>query len=231
MSDGYTFWGQPTGTTSGTVAAGNHTHAGSAIDSGTVAYARLPTGTAASTVAIGDHTHYEPARPSDRGLIAWNMPISVAANSTVVSPAGTLFLMKIRRVPAGNITNVCLLMSVVGSTLTTGQCFAALYTSAGVLVGQTADQAANWSATAALKTMALVGGPYPVAAGDYYVGWWYNGTTGPQFLRGLSSALYNSGTTAPTLETATANTGLTTTAPNPFGTQTSQNNAWFAAVS
>lgn len=44
------------GTTSGTFAAGNHHHAGSDVDSGTVAYARLPVGTTANTVAAGDTT-------------------------------------------------------------------------------------------------------------------------------------------------------------------------------
>lgn len=42
------------GTTAGTFAAGNHHHAGSDVDSGTVAYTRLPVGTASSTVAAAD---------------------------------------------------------------------------------------------------------------------------------------------------------------------------------
>lgn len=57
----------PTGTTSGTVALGNHTHSGYAptshehsgadITSGTVGFTYLPTGTGASQVAVGNHTH------------------------------------------------------------------------------------------------------------------------------------------------------------------------------
>ena len=57
----------PTGTTSGTVALGDHTHSGYAptshehsgadITSGTVGFAYLPTGTGASQVAVGNHTH------------------------------------------------------------------------------------------------------------------------------------------------------------------------------
>lgn len=56
-----------TGTTSGTVATGDHTHSGYAaavhehsgadITSGTVGFAYLPTGTGASQVAVGNHTH------------------------------------------------------------------------------------------------------------------------------------------------------------------------------
>ena len=37
----------------------DHTHAASAITSGTLALARIPTGTTSSTVALGDHTHVE----------------------------------------------------------------------------------------------------------------------------------------------------------------------------
>lgn len=56
--DGFTFLGQPTGTTAGTVATGNHHHAGADVDSGTVAYARLPVGTTASTIAAGDDARF-----------------------------------------------------------------------------------------------------------------------------------------------------------------------------
>lgn len=47
------------GTGSGDVAAGNHTHAGADIVSGTVNIARVPTGTSGTTVAFGNHTHGE----------------------------------------------------------------------------------------------------------------------------------------------------------------------------
>jgi len=57
----------PTGTTSSTVALGNHTHSGYAatnhthaaadITTGSFDIARIPTGTTSSTVALGNHTH------------------------------------------------------------------------------------------------------------------------------------------------------------------------------
>ena len=59
----------PTGTTSSTVALGNHTHSGYAssshthsasdITSGQLNINRIPTGTSSSTVALGNHTHSE----------------------------------------------------------------------------------------------------------------------------------------------------------------------------
>lgn len=64
----------PTGTTSATVALGNHTHSqyaaathyhsASHINTGTLAIARIPTGTTSSTVALGNHTHSQYAAAS-----------------------------------------------------------------------------------------------------------------------------------------------------------------------
>ena len=47
----------PTGSTSTTVALGNHTHGASDITSGTLNINRIPTGSSSSTVALGNHTH------------------------------------------------------------------------------------------------------------------------------------------------------------------------------
>lgn len=242
--DGFTFLGYP----ADTYAAASHSHAGADITSGTVAYGRLPVGTAASTVAIGDHTHAtlaaltvagntvhpQPALPSDRGWIAWNMPVQGANGAGIPGAAGILCLYRIRRVPATTITNIVTLCTAAGSVLTSGQCFAALYTAAGALVAQTVDQAAAWASNG-VKTMAL-SSAQPVAAGDYYVGMWHNGTTGPTFLRWNNSTgnavITNAGTAAPNLIAATTNdTGLTTLAPTNFGTQTANSQQIFVALS
>jgi len=45
------------GTSAGQFAEGNHTHAASAITSGTLDIARIPTGTGSTQVAVGNHTH------------------------------------------------------------------------------------------------------------------------------------------------------------------------------
>jgi hypothetical protein len=45
------------GSTSSTVAEGDHEHPGADISSGTVAFGRLPTGITATTVAVGNHAH------------------------------------------------------------------------------------------------------------------------------------------------------------------------------
>lgn len=169
--------------------------------------------------------------PADRGYSAWTQPITVMGGSTVVPTAGLLNLRRIRRVPAGPVTNIVTYVSGAGVTLTSGQCFAALYTSAGVPVGQTADQSVAWVSTG-LKTMALVGGPYSLVAGDYYVGFWFNGTTGPSLPRSgtINQILTNAGLSAPDFDSASANAGVTTTAPNPFGTQTPVVYEWWFAL-
>lgn len=170
--------------------------------------------------------------PADRNFVAWNMPYYGAPNTGGLTTAGTLFLIRIRRVPATNVSNIVMNQGTAGSGLTAGQCFAALFTSAGALIASTADQAAAW-AGAGPRTMALVGGPYALSAADYYVGLFYNGTTGPAFLRAGSSSgtITNIGLAAPNLDFATADTGLTTAMPSTFGAQTAFAAQYFVALS
>ncbi len=164
----------------------------------------------------------QPSLPADRGYLAWTQPPYVLAAGSALPTAGTLVLRRIRRVPAGSVSTITTHVAVAGSALTAGQCFAALYTAAGVLIAQTADQASAWASTG-LKAMPLAGGPYPLTAGDYYIGVWFNGTTGPAIIRSgsVSSVVTNAGLSAPNLDAASANTGVTTAAPTPFGAQTS----------
>jgi hypothetical protein len=193
-----------------------------------------PISASSLTVAGNDITGaQDPSAPADRGYKAWSMPVYSVRSAFAVATAGRLNVVRLRRVPAGTITNVVLGVTTAGSSLTAGQCFAALFTAAGVLVGQTADQAAAW-VSAGTKIMPLAGGPYSVAAGDYYVGFWFNGTTGPAFTIGgqaSSADLTNAGLSAPNLDSALADAGLTTTAPATFGAQTSYVIYWWAAVS
>jgi hypothetical protein len=136
------------------------------------------------------------------------------------------------RVPAGTVTNIIALLTSAGSGLTSGQCFASLFTSAGTLLSSTADQAANW-ATSGRKVMALAS-PQTVAAGDYYVGWWYNGTTGPSLARGnlnFGTSFLNGSLASPNLLYASADTGLTTAAPASMGAQSAGQTAWWLALS
>lgn len=182
----------------------------------------------------GSSPAIHPALPADHGLLAWNMPISAAVAATAVAVAGRIEFSRLRRVPACTATNLVTLCTTAGSTLTSGQCFGALWTSAGALVGQTTDQATAWASTG-VKTMQLSGGPFALAAGDYIVGFWFNGTTGPTFSRYVTSsglsAITNANLSAPNFNAGTADTGRTTTAPSSLGTQTGTGTCYFVALS
>lgn len=184
------------------------------------------------TGSFGALSSSAPHLASDRGYLGWTQPIYALSAGSALPTAGVLNLRRVRRVSAGNVTNIVAYVTGAGSALTAGQCFAALYTAAGSLVAQTADQASAWGSTG-VKSMALAGGPLPIDAGDYYVGVWFNGTTGPSLLRSgsITNALTNAGLTAPNLETATANTGVTTTAPVTLGAQAVGVFEWWFALS
>lgn len=185
----------------------------------------------ASSLTLGGDVHTFPVVPADIGYLAWSMPANQITGTTTMATAGRLELVRVLRVPAGTITNIIIHVATAGSSLTSGQCFAALYTAAGARVGVTADQAVAW-ATSGRKVMALTA-PYAHTGGDLYAGWWYNGTTGPTLIRmsGTISAMINGDLSAPNLLYATADTSLTTTAPDPFGAQTGGAVAWYVALS
>lgn len=172
--------------------------------------------------------------PADHNLITWAFDpgtsiTSGPASGTSPNIAGTVNLIELIIPSAATVTNIIMMLSTAGATLTAGQCFAALYDSSGNLLGQTADQATNWTTTGT-KTMALTT-PVAVSAGKVYVAVWANGTTLPLFGRGDNNSVVNAGLSSATARFATANTGVTTTAPNPLGAKTISSTAYWAALS
>lgn len=170
---------------------------------------------------------------NDRGYITESVPFQYCNANTVVSTAGRMEFVKIRVPFATSVTSIIMQLVTNGSTLTAGQCFAALYSPTRALVGQTADQAANWVAGANKLVMALTGGPFAVSAGDHFVGFWFNGTTGPAFMRScnFTSGGVNGALASPNLLVGSADTGLTTTAPGTMGAQTANAPFWYVALS
>jgi hypothetical protein len=169
--------------------------------------------------------------PPDHGLLAWSTDpvLLVAIGSTGV--AGQLQVIKVHVPVPVTCTNLVWIIGTAGVGLTSGQCFAGLWTAAGALVDVTSDQSTAWASTGT-KTMPLAGGPKALAAGDYYWGYWYNGTTGPGMLRQqvLGPNYLNVNMTSP-YRAASTNTGLTVTAPATFGAQTASNIFFWAALS
>lgn len=178
-----------------------------------------------------DHSHPRIEwAAADHGLATWAFdPAIGASNSTPLSTAGTLYLVKLHMPVAQTITNILLFLTSAGATLTTGECFAALYQN-GNLLGSTADQSTAWG-TSGFKTMPISGGGVAVAAGDVYVGMWFNGTTGPAPLRGNGNSSVNLNLSASTARFGSANTGLTTTAPATLGAISGISVAYWAGLS
>lgn len=171
--------------------------------------------------------------PADNGHLAWSFdPGVMGAGGTLAPTAGRLEFVAVKLAAPATVTSIVMYVTVAGATLTAGRNFAALFSPAGALIGQTADQSTAWTSTTT-KTMALAGGPYALAAGTYRVGFWYTGTTAPTFLRASafgSPQLANLGLSSPNLRVGFADTGLTTTAPATMGTQTGDSTAWWVAL-
>lgn len=174
--------------------------------------------------------------PIDAGFVGWTFDSSDAQSATVMPTAGLLTFTRIK-IPAAvsNVTNIVMHIATGGTTLTAGQCFAALYNGSGAIFGAgaiTADQSTAWG-SGGLKVMPLTV-PQAVAGPYVYVGWFANTTgTMPSFTRALNSstAITNAGLSAPTLRYGTADAGLTTAPPNNIGTQTGGATAWWVGLS
>ncbi len=167
---------------------------------------------------------------SDAGYVAWAYDHALAVNSFTLTPSGTIYTIKLRLPRSGTITNIHQVVLTVGNTLTSGQCFGALYQN-GSLLAQTADQSVAWVSTGH-KTMAL-SAPVQAVAGIVVVAFWYNGTTGPTFPRAVSSSngITNVGMSAANSRFGTADTSITTTGPSTLGTLSAGSNALWAALS
>lgn len=167
---------------------------------------------------------------ADHSLAGWSFDSAQAQGGTVLGAGGTLYLSKCK-VTSPLITNIIMHVATAGTTLTAGQCFAALFSAAGALLSTTADQAAGWQSTG-VKTMAL-SVAQTVPLGNVYVGVFANGSVLPAFSRsgGIAAGLSNVGLSAPNFRFATADTALTTAMPANLGTQTSFPTAWWVGLS
>lgn len=163
---------------------------------------------------------YEMCLPSDFGYKAFTSRPTEPNSSTITGPvAGTVYFAKIKVPIAISVSIISMFVNSAGSVLTAGQCFAALFDGSKNLLATTADQSGVWNG-GGMKDMAIAA--QALAVGFCYVGWFFNGTTGPRFLSGTGSPV--SGQTAPNGALAaaaslfgTADTGRTTTMPPTLG--------------
>jgi hypothetical protein len=160
------------------------------------------------------------------------MDVMVATASSVLPAAGTVYVCRVHVPVAASVTNIVASVTTAGAGLKSAACFAGLWNaSSGALIKATADQSAGW-ASVGLKTMALSGGAASLAAGDYYIGLYANGTTLPAFARGngQSGVLLNAGLPS-NFRVASANTGVAGSPPATLGTRTAASTAWWLALS
>lgn len=172
--------------------------------------------------------------PNNYGYLSWNFAPTGVGSSNSLATAGTLRVTRVTLAADATVTNIHMMAGAPGVSLTSGQNFAALYTAAGALLSTTADQTTAWTVAGAnLYTMAL-GAPQAVAAGDYYVAVFFNGTSSPTFSRatsttpGIANGLVSA---ANSLHATTSDTGRTTTMPATLGTKTASTSAHWVGLS
>lgn len=125
-------------------------------------------------------------RATDHGLISWTTD-TVTAAATSITQAGTPIYTKIKITERLTlVTNILVVITTAGATLTANQNFAGIYDSSGTRLAVTGDQSAVWNSTG-VKTMALTA-PVTLAPGYYYIALLTNGTTQPTFLAAGATA-------------------------------------------
>lgn len=181
--------------------------------------------------ADAGHVHPGPTGvflASDTSFLAWNYDPAFMSTGQVLT-TGVVYLVRINVRSPMTVTNVDLFLSTAGLSLTANESFAGLYNSSGTLIGATADQSTAWtSGSAVMKTMALVGGPYALSTGYYWVGIVSNGGTPPTLGRWSSFALgsSNAGLAAAGYRWATNGTGTALANITPSANTSYQQQIW-----
>lgn len=162
--------------------------------------------------------------PEDYDFKAWGFDVTNAANSATMVD-GTMFVVRLRIHEKMSISNVHFVVSGSGSTL--ANAFAALYQD-GALLRQSANQNTAFESIGG-KTIPLTA--TDVEAGFLDVGFWATGTGMPNLgragqLSGIADFL-----TGQDERFATADAGLTDTAPATLGAKTGSSLAVWCAVS
>ena len=191
-------------------------------------------------VPIGGGANPVNAALQYQDLLGWTYDPYIVVHNAYTNSVGQLNLMRIPLPAVTTITNVLCEVTALGLTLT--HAYLGLYSSAGVVIGQTADQSTPWGATGAtgVYTLPLIGGPYvctPLAANDFLWAALYTGTfvTSPSFSAVVysSTALMNAGCSLLRYRAAQRGIGNVAILPtvNPNGGLTQSNNPFWMAIS
>ena len=216
--------------TTGTYARSDITWNTTPVANGAVGWVCVTAGTPGVWTAFGDKpsTGSSWSNPGTHTLKGATFDPIFANAGAGTTTAGTLYLARVPLDLGGSVANVEYMLTAGGASLTSGQCLIGVYSSAGALLGQTADLSATWT-TAGQKAATLTA---PTAVQDpgsfVWVAFLWNGTTAPQ-LRGITAtaALANVALTSAGFRFATAGTALTEL-PSTLPTLTaSPQVAWF----
>lgn len=165
--------------------------------------------------------------PALHGLKVWNFDPCLSSGNQRAATAGTLVVFSVWVPKAMTITNLHTIFTAVGS----GNTYMALYSGAGALLSQS-PATNSASGSAGIRTFVL-NTPQAVTAGRHYIALWATSTS-PSFMRttgGFGTYDVNVNLAAGTFRCATANTGLTTTAPSTIGTMTAMTELWWVGAS
>lgn len=174
---------QPVGTTGSAGSTGNasdagHQHAGVVLaGSGVIPQnpAKVPSAGSLGTASDAGHVH--PSKlwlPADNGLLAaTDDPGDINSQNTL--GFGNLILMRLKADRGFTLTNIDYLINAVGTSLTTNQCFVGVYSVAGVRLGKSGDQAANFASSSSINGRAVAitpdaSGSLVFNAGDEFFG-------------------------------------------------------------
>jgi hypothetical protein len=180
---------------------------------------------------------------ASNSILSWSTdPARLTATppaATTLNTNGRQWFARLEWPVTATASNIGYILKTVGNTLTSAQCFFALYNSSGSLLCYTDDCATRWATggdtvnvpTEVPITKDSVGGTISSlsitgAKGDFiWVSAHYNGTTGPTFYgigSGFSAALHNLGTSNAQSRWALQTLG-STTAPASSITPSSMN--------
>ncbi|MFG3046249.1 hypothetical protein ACGFZR_15135 [Streptomyces sp. NPDC048241] len=145
--------------------------------------------------------------PIDHGAIAWTAPPALCTTTTLLV-SGTLYLARLPIRAAATVSKIWWANTAAASGATTGQCFAALYTSAGALL----SSAAIDTKTTINVQSATLDTAQAISANSYvWAAMLWNATAPPTVLRGggQSGPANSFNLAAASYQFATAGTGLT----------------------
>jgi len=173
-------------------------------------------------------------------FLGWSFDAAHASGTAILATGGSVYGVAINLPSTQTVSNLWYDITTAGGTLTSGDCWALLYNSAGTLIGQSADQHTIW-ATGGIGgsagggtalTASTTGSLTNLPAGTYYGAVVATGTTLPTFATSAApQAAFNAHLAAASSRAAILATSITTTpanvTPSSF-TQTGALPIWFA---